>query len=115
MEVWHDEDVPGSRALIATDELAAAVGQRPGWKVVEVDGVAGLERELRFASYADTIAFVMRLAFVAEQADHLADLGVHWGRVEVRWSTHDRGGVTGVDLAAVDSTDEIAATFPARS
>lgn len=113
--MWHDEGVPGSRALIAADELAAAVGQRPGWSVVEVDGVAGLERELRFASYADTIAFVVRLAFVAEQAEHHPDLGVLWGRVTIRWSTHDRGGVTGVDLAAVDSTDEIAASFPPRS
>jgi 4a-hydroxytetrahydrobiopterin dehydratase len=112
--VWHDEDVPGSRSLIPSDELSAAVESRPGWSVVEVDGVPGLVRELRFASYADTIAFVVRLAFVAERADHHPDLGVHWGRVTVRWSTHDRGGVTGVDLAAVDSTDEIARSFPAR-
>ncbi len=80
--------------------------------MVEVEGLGGLEREFRFASYPDTIAFVVRLGFAAETIDHHPDLGVHWGRVKVRWSTHDRGGVTGVDLAASDTTDEIAASFP---
>ena len=71
------------------------------------DGGA-LRKQFRFADYPSTLAFVMRLGFAAEKRDHHPDLLVNWGRVEVRWSTHDAGGVTSLDLEMAASSDEIA-------
>lgn len=67
-----------------------------------------LRKHFRFADYPSTLAFVMRLGFAAEKRDHHPDLVVGWGRVEVRWSTHDAGGVTPLDLEMAASSDELA-------
>ena len=40
------------------------------------------------------MAFVNAVAYIAHREDHHPDLGVHFNRCEVAWSTHDAGGVT---------------------
>ena len=88
--------------------LGAALADLPGWTAGDGD-TPEIVKEFRFRNYPDTIAFVVALAFAAEKADHHPDLGVHWGRVEVRWSSHDAGGVTSRDLDAARTTDALAA------
>jgi 4a-hydroxytetrahydrobiopterin dehydratase len=93
---------------LADDALTAALGELPGWS--SSDGAPReIVKEFRFRNYPDTIAFVVALAFTAEKSDHHPDLGVHWGRVVVRWSSHDAGGVTSRDLDAARATDALAA------
>lgn len=66
-----------------------------GWQ--EVDGA--LEHEFSFGSFADAIAFVNRVAVLAEAEDHHPDIAVHYRRVVLRWWTHTAGGVTDRDRA----------------
>ncbi len=61
----------------------------------EVDGA--LEREFRFADFAAAMAFVNRVAELAESEDHHPDIDVRWNRVTLRWSTHSAGGITDRD------------------
>jgi 4a-hydroxytetrahydrobiopterin dehydratase len=77
--------------------VGAALEGLPGWSRRGDE----LVKTFRFDRYLDGIAFVDALAARAEAADHHPDLGVHWGRVEVRLTTHDAGGITeqDVDLA----------------
>lgn len=72
-----------------------------GWQ--EVDGA--LEREFAFATFAEAIAFVNRIAELAEAEDHHPDIAIHYRRVVLRWWTHTTGGVTDRDrdLAARSS------------
>lgn len=67
-----------------------------------------LERELEFDSFAEAIAFVNRLAELAEAENHHPDIDVRYRRVTVRWSTHSAGGVTDRDRAMADRTDTLA-------
>ena len=66
-----------------------------GW--VEIDGA--LERGFELSSFRDAIAFVNRLAELAEAENHHPDLGISYRRVTVRWTTHSEGGVTDRDRA----------------
>ncbi len=75
-----------------------------GWP--EVDGA--LERELTFDSFADAIAFVNRLAGLAEAEDHHPDIDIRYRRVVVRFATHSAGGVTDRDRELASRTDELA-------
>lgn len=75
---------------LADAELAAHLAVLPGWSRV---GDA-LEKEFRFLDFARTIAFVNEVAALAERCDHHPDLGVHYGRCTVAWSTHSAGGIT---------------------
>jgi len=53
-----------------------------------------LVRELEFASFAEAIAFVTRLARLADAEDHHPDIDIRYRRVIVRWTTHAAGAVT---------------------
>lgn len=80
---------PGARRL-SDAELGTHLPALPGWSRA---GNA-LEKEFRFPDYAATIRFVNAVAAIAEREDHHPDLGVHYGRCTVGWSTHSAGGVT---------------------
>ena len=88
-----------------TEQLAGV----SGW---EQSGDA-IRKRYRFAAFADSIAFVTRLAFEAESADHHPDLQVSYRNVTVTWSTHSDGGVTAKDSAGAKQSDMIAARLGA--
>lgn len=71
----------------------------------ERDG--GLERTLEFASFPDAIAFVNRLAELAEQENHHPDISISYRRVTVRWTTHSADGITDRDRALAAVTDTL--------
>ena len=79
----------------------------PEWTLAE-DGKA-LVRTFRFPDYRHTMSFVNALAHMANREDHHPDLGVHYDRCEVRWSTHDVGGLSENDFICAARTDELAA------
>jgi 4a-hydroxytetrahydrobiopterin dehydratase len=65
-----------------------------------------LERDFRFDDFEGAIAFVNRVADVAEEAGHHPDILVH-GRNKVRLtlSTHPEGGLTDADHALARRID----------
>ena len=71
----------------------------------EIDGA--LEKEFELETFPAAIAFVDRLAEVAEAEDHHPDIDIRYRRVRVRWSTHSAGGVTDRDRALAARTDEL--------
>jgi 4a-hydroxytetrahydrobiopterin dehydratase len=66
-------------------------------------------REHKLADFAAAIAFVNRVAEVAERANHHPDILVHgWNRVRLELSTHSQGGLTEADFALAAEIDELA-------
>jgi len=72
-----------------------------------------LTRKFTFAGFPDAIAYVTRLAFDAEAADHHPDLLINYKRVTVTWSTHDEGGITEKDFDGAMKADALAKRFGA--
>jgi 4a-hydroxytetrahydrobiopterin dehydratase len=64
-----------------------------GWS--EVDDA--LEREFRFGGFPAAIAFVNRVAELAERENHHPDIRISYRNVTLRWSTHSAGGITDRD------------------
>ncbi len=79
----------------------------PGWELAE-EGRA-LVRTFRFDNYYQTMAFVNALAFMAHREDHHPDLGVHYDRAVVRYSTHDVGGLSENDFICAARADSLGA------
>jgi 4a-hydroxytetrahydrobiopterin dehydratase len=71
----------------------------------EVDD--GLEREFEFDSFPAAVAFVDRLAEVAEAENHHPDIDIRYKRVRVRWTTHSAGEITERDRELAARTDEL--------
>jgi|SRR5579862_252366 len=90
-----------------THDVDARLASHPGW----TRSGDAITKTLAFKSFPDAIAFVTRLAFDAQAADHHPDLLVSYRKVTVTWSTHDSGGVTEKDFAGASQTDAIAKTF----
>lgn len=78
----------------------------PGWELVE-NGHA-LSRTFRFEDYYRTMAFVNALAFMAHREDHHPDLGVHYDRCTVRYSTHDVDGLSENDFICAAKAESLA-------
>ena len=92
----HCRPLKGPEHRAGTDAVAEALRALPGWALQE-DGAA-IGRTFSFEDYYRTMAFVNALAFVAHREDHHPDLGVHYNRVVVRFSTHDVGGLSENDF-----------------
>ncbi len=62
----------------------------------------------RFDGFPAAVAFVVRVAFLAEQRRHHPDITISYNRVGLRLTTHDAGGITAADVdlaAAVDALE----------
>jgi 4a-hydroxytetrahydrobiopterin dehydratase len=71
------------------------------------DGAA-IAREWTLADFAAAIAFVNRVAELAETAGHHPDILVHgWNKVRLELSTHSAGGLTAADFALAAQIDRL--------
>jgi 4a-hydroxytetrahydrobiopterin dehydratase len=85
--------------------MADEVVYPEGWN--EVRGA--LQRGFRFKDFTEAVAFVNRLAGVAQAADHHPDISISWNAVTVRWWTHSKRAITERDVKLAKRTDELAA------
>jgi 4a-hydroxytetrahydrobiopterin dehydratase len=85
-------------------DIAAGLSSLPGW---EREGDA-IVKQFECATFPDAIAFVVRIGFFAEQANHHPDLDIRWRNVHVALSTHDAGGITDKDLALAREIESVA-------
>ena len=77
----------------------AGLAGLPGWSMAE----DRIELKRKFENFADALQFVNDVGVLAEAADHHPDISFGWGYASVELTTHDRGGVTDVDLALARS------------
>jgi 4a-hydroxytetrahydrobiopterin dehydratase len=92
-------------AVLSDDEIRSGLAELPGWDRRDDE----IEKRYELRSFADAIAFVTRVGFLAENANHHPDLDVRWRMVRVALSTHDEGGITNKDLALAGEIEAVAA------
>ena len=83
------------RRVLSETEIASELKKLDGWQA----GDGKLIRRYKFANFAESLAFVNRVGEIAEAADHHPDITFGWGYAKISTTTHDRGGVTDVDLS----------------
>ena len=90
---------------LSPEEINAALTTLPGWSFA---GDA-LAKEFKFASFRDALAFMVRVGFEAEAADHHPEWTNVYNRVAIRLNTHSAGGkVTAKDVALAKAIEKIA-------
>jgi 4a-hydroxytetrahydrobiopterin dehydratase len=83
--------------------LGGALAGLEGWR----EDSGALVRELTFVSFMAAIAFIGRVAELAEAADHHPELRNVHRHVVVRLSTHEAGGITSRDVDMAHAIDGI--------
>ncbi len=72
-----------------------------------IDSQGALERTFELPSFRDAIAFVSRVADLAEEANHHPDIAISYKKVTLRWTTHSAGGLTDLDYELAARTDAL--------
>ncbi len=87
-----------------TEEAVVEALQKSQWTR---DGDA-IVRDLRFPDFAAAMAYVNRVAEVAEAENHHPDILVHgWNNVRLTLSTHSVGGLTAADVQMAGRLDDV--------
>jgi 4a-hydroxytetrahydrobiopterin dehydratase len=66
-----------------------------------------LRKTIKFPDFMQALAFVNRIAPIAEAAGHHPDIYLGWGRVRVELTTHDAGRVTDKDVRLAEQIDKL--------
>ena len=83
-------------------ELEEALRTHPEWNL---DG-GKLVRKWAFKDFVEAMAFVNRVAAVAEAAGHHPDIDIRYNQVVLGLISHDAGGITKRDAAMAGRIDK---------
>ncbi|MDQ7053066.1 MAG: 4a-hydroxytetrahydrobiopterin dehydratase [candidate division KSB1 bacterium] len=84
-------------------EIQQKLAELNGW---ELDGNA-IKKAWQFRDFAEAMRFINQVAELAEKHDHHPELFNVYNHVELRFSTHDAGGLTAKDFAIAREIDRI--------
>ncbi|MDC0712938.1 4a-hydroxytetrahydrobiopterin dehydratase [Stigmatella sp. ncwal1] len=91
------------RTLLTSEALQTFLAGHPGW--THEGGM--IRRTYAFPAFLTGIAFVERVAQVAERADHHPDIDIRWRKVTLALVTHDAGGLTSRDTGLAAEADRL--------
>jgi 4a-hydroxytetrahydrobiopterin dehydratase len=91
-------------AKMTSDEARNLVQNLPGWELENET----LRRRFSFQGFTDALAFVVRLGFDAEAADHHPDILIQYKRVTLTFTTHSAGGLTLRDFDGARGATQLA-------
>jgi 4a-hydroxytetrahydrobiopterin dehydratase len=91
------------RTRLSDTELQSALKTLPGWGV---EGGA-IVKTFKFGKFADGIEFVRRVAVEADKLDHHPDIDIRYTKIRVALSTHDAGGITGMDASLAERIEKL--------
>ena len=92
-----------NKVLLDQSKISDFLKQNNNWSLKN-DGV---ECNLEFNNYMDSISFINKLAIKAEELNHHPDLIVGWCEVSVSFTSHDKGGVTSACLKMAKTVEEL--------
>jgi 4a-hydroxytetrahydrobiopterin dehydratase len=107
MELVQKKCVPceGGTLALKVGEVEVLLSQVQGWRVEPGD--VDLRKRFKFSKFTDTIAFVNRMAELAEAEGHHPDFCVHFTVLDVSLSTHAIGGLSENDFILAAKIDRL--------
>jgi 4a-hydroxytetrahydrobiopterin dehydratase len=78
------------KTTLTQQQLEAVLDQHPDWKLID----GKLVHEWTFSNFVEAMAFVNRIATLAEDAGHHPDIDIRYNKVKLALVSHDAGGIT---------------------
>jgi 4a-hydroxytetrahydrobiopterin dehydratase len=79
----------------------------PGWRLVDRAGRLRIEKVFKTGNFQAGVAFLTRVAAVADELNHHPDVLLTYPRVTIQLTTHDAGGVTEKDFELAKRIDAL--------
>ena len=90
--------------LLSPEEIDTLADQITGWRIVKNHHLA---KEYKTSEFADGLEWVNRVGALAEKEGHHPDIELSWGRVAIKLTTHDAGGLTRNDFILAAKIDRL--------
>jgi len=84
-------------------EIGRRLAELPNWSRSGDE----ISREFDLGGFGPAMAFVSRVAGLAEEAEHHPDILIRYSRVRLTLTTHDAGGLTDNDLDLAGRIDTL--------
>ncbi len=96
MDLTQKKCVPceGGMPAMADGQACSLLGQVPGWELRD----GSLVRTFKFKNFVGSMAFVNKVADVAEAEGHHPDIHISWNKVTLTLTTHAIGGLSENDF-----------------
>lgn len=78
----------------------------PGWRLVSGERLK-IARDFKFKDFAEAMAFVNKVADIAEAEGHHPDIHVSWNKVRLELVTHAIGGLSENDFIMGAKINEV--------
>ncbi|MBO8170478.1 MAG: 4a-hydroxytetrahydrobiopterin dehydratase [Bacillaceae bacterium] len=91
-------------AKLSLDQIELNMSRIFGWMLKDQRVI---EREFQFASFSEAMAFVNRVAEIAESTNHHPDITIRSNKVKIALTTHDENGLTGRDFSMAQKINKI--------
>jgi len=93
----------GQAKALSDADIALNLSNLVDWKVEKNEII----RTFSFKNYHETMAFVNASAWISHREDHHPDIGLHYNRCVVHYSTHDAAGITLNDFICAAKLDQL--------
>lgn len=95
LQLENCRPVSGREQALDRYAASALLADLPGWTIQEGEI---LQKQFSFTRYAAGVLFVNALAALAERENHHPDIELGYGRVTVKYRTHDVDGLSRNDF-----------------
>ncbi|MGI9354075.1 MAG: 4a-hydroxytetrahydrobiopterin dehydratase [Rhizobiaceae bacterium] len=91
--------------LLTDSERETALDSLDGW--YDSAGTS-ISKKFKFRTFTEAFAFMVKIATIADKMNHHPDWTNIYNKVDVTLSTHDKGGVTKLDIDLAGEMDKAA-------
>ncbi len=92
---------------LSDKDVEAGLRSLPGWERTEVGGKAAIQRTFKTGNFLNGLAFLTRVAVLAEGMNHHPDVIFTYPHVTLQLTTHDAGGLSGKDFELARKIEEV--------
>jgi 4a-hydroxytetrahydrobiopterin dehydratase len=98
----------GEIPAFSKEEISEHIEKIKGWSAKQTDeGFYFLNKEFKFANFANSLRFINKVSEIAENENHHPDLEFGWGYARITIFTHAINGLAGSDFILAAKIDEI--------
>lgn len=90
-------------AKYTAEQVETALAARPEWS----ECAGSIQRTFRFKNFVEAMAFVNKVAAIAEEDQHHPDILIRYNKVTISVNTHDAGGITVKDFHLAQRLDAL--------
>jgi 4a-hydroxytetrahydrobiopterin dehydratase len=91
------------RKKLTQEEIAERLKSLRGWTIEK----GKLHKEFTFKNFVEAFGFMSRVALLAENMNHHPEWFNVWNKVVMDLTTHDVGGISGLDIAFAEKVDAL--------